>query len=373
MHPTTAPDAPSPAPLRLGVIGAGGIGAVHAAAAQRAGWQLAAVADPDPARAAALAALHGEGRAFDDPAVLLACEDLDAVAIASPNDTHRPLAEAALRRGLSVLLEKPAGLDAAECRRIEAVASTAPGILQIGLVCRSAPVAQVAKSWIDAGRLGRVYHARATLLRRRGIPGLGGWFTQRSRSGGGPLVDLGIHVIDLLLHLLGGPRVLRASGAVSATFGTPIDRYLCTEMWGGPRRDDGLFDVEDHATALLRLEGGVVFAIEVAWAANLPPGAVADGVVLLGDRAGLAFEPLGRTLRIAGEEAGSLVDLEPLLPPGDPTELAWRGQYERFAAAIRGEAGPLATIAECRRVQAVIDAIYRSAEAQREVEVEDPA
>jgi predicted dehydrogenase len=362
----TPPTPPSQG-LRLGIVGAGGIGRVHADAAVRAGWQVAAVADPNPLRREALAAAHRGAIAVESLEALLAGEAVDAVAIAGPNDLHRPLALAALAAGRHVLLEKPAGLDAAECGEIERAAAKAPGVLQIGLVCRATPVAASARAWIAAGRLGRIYHARAAILRRRGIPGLGGWFTQRDRAGGGPLIDLGVHAIDLLLHLLDGPRPLRASGVTHACFGTPIDRYLCTEMWGGPPDPAGRCDVEEQATALLRFEGGLSMQIDVAWAANLPPGAVKDGIVLLGDRAGLAFEPLGSELRIAGEEGGSLIDLQPHLPPGDAGEIAWRRQYEAFAAAIRGEAAPLATIAECRRVQEIIDAIYRSAAEGREV------
>lgn len=359
-----------PAALRLGLVGAGGIGEVHADAAKRAGWSLVSVCDAEASRAAALAARHGAVAAADLDA-LLADDSLDAIAIATPNATHRPLAERALGAGRHVLLEKPAGMNAAECDLLGKAEAASDGILQIGLVCRHTPVAAEVRRIVASGRLGTIYQARANLHRRRGIPGLGGWFTDRSRSGGGPLIDLGVHVIDLVLHLLDQPRVLRASGATYATFGHDIERYVHQEMWGGPPQPGGVFDVEDQASALLRLEGGATIEVNVAWAANLVENAVRDGILLLGDRGGLFFEPLGNTVRIATEEDGRLVDVAPVLDAEDGGQAAWRRQYEAFAAAIRGEAPGVATVGECRRTQAAIDAIYRSAEAHREVEVED--
>lgn len=356
-------------PLRLGIIGSGGIGAIHADAATRAGWTVAAFADAEPSRAERLAASHPGAVAHRDAAALLADSSLAAVSIATPNATHRPLAEQALAAGRHVLLEKPAGLDAAECDAIERIAASSRGILQIGLVCRSSPASRVARSLVEAGRLGSIYQARASLHRRRGIPGLGGWFTTRSMSGGGPLIDLGVHVIDLVMHVASPGRALRASGVTYAHFGRPAGDYRFHDMWGGPPRLGGPFDVEDHATALVRFEGGFSLEVNVVWASNLPEGALRDGIVLFGDRGGLSFEPLGREVTLATEEDGHLVDVKPITPPEEGGQAAWRRQYEGFAAAVRGEAPPLATIGECRRVQQVIDAIYRSAREGREVEV----
>jgi predicted dehydrogenase len=366
--PDSTPASASASP-RLGLVGAGGIGEVHADAARRAGWTLAAIVDSDRARADTLAASQPGCRVAADLESLLADRSLDAIAIATPNVTHRPIAEQALAAGFHVLLEKPAGLNAKECDALAAAERSSGRILQIGLVCRSTPVAHAVKSIVASGRLGTVYQARASLHRRRGIPGLGGWFTDRSKSGGGPLIDLGVHVIDLVLHVLGQPKATRASGATYAHFGRDIERYVHLEMWGGPPRAGGVFDVEDQASAMIRFDGGMTFEVDVAWAANLPDGAVRDGIVLLGDRGGLFFEPLGREVKIATEEDGHLVDVQPLLSPEDGGQAAWRRQYEAFAAAIRGEGPPAATVAECRNTQAIIDAIYRSSAEGREVEV----
>lgn len=319
-------------------------------------------------RAAALTGRVG-GKAAASIDELLALPGLEAVAIAVPNAAHADCAVRALERGKHVLLEKPMALSLAECDRILAAAERAGTVLQMGFVCRGTPASIAAKELIDAGRLGRIYHAKCSIYRRRGIPGLGGWFTTKAQSGGGPLIDLGVHVLDLVRYLAGSPKSLRASGACYGTFGRPIADYRFVEMWAGPPKLDGVFDVEDHATALIRCEGGCTIEMNVTWAMNQPDGALKDGVFLFGDRGGVAFQIFGNELTLATEENGRIVDVKPLLPPGDTMTKAWDDQYAQFSAAITRGVKPHASGADGRAIQALIEAIERSSAEGREVEV----
>src|SRR5690606_17392739 len=156
-----------------------------------------------------------------------------------------PLSVAALKAGKDVLVEKPMGLNANECREMNAAAKAKDRILQVGFVQRYSSVATTVKKFVDAGRLGNIYHAKANYYRRRGIPGLGGWFTTKALSGGGPLIDLGVHVIDLITYLMGSVRPVRVSGKVYANFGKRMKDYVFESMWAGPPRLDGVCDVED--------------------------------------------------------------------------------------------------------------------------------
>lgn len=355
-------------PLGIGIVGAGAIGTVHAEAALRNGVRVVGVWDIHPARADALTGRVGghAARSLDE---LLALPEVEAVAVAVPNVSHAECAARSLERGRHVLLEKPMAMSVAECDAILAAAGRSERTLQMGFVCRGTPTSRAAKQFVDAGRLGRIYHAKCSIYRRRGIPGLGGWFTTKAQSGGGPLIDLGVHVIDLVRWLTGKPQAERASGACYATFGRPIDRYRYVDMWAGPPKLDGTFDVEDHATALIRCEGGLTIEVNVTWAMNQPDGALKDGIFLFGDRGGLAFQVFGNEVTLATEEEGRIVDVKPLLEQGDALAKAWDAQYQQFVRAVRDGVAPHATGEDGRAIQAIIEAIERSSAERREVEV----
>lgn len=352
----------------LGMIGCGGIGIVHAQAARRAGIKIVGAWDIVPERAALLVAEHG-GQAAPNIDALLAMNGIAAVVVAVPNDRHCECACAALKAGKHVLLEKPMALNRAQCDEILAAATASSGRLQMGFVCRGSPAALTVKQWIDAGRFGEIYHIKASLYRRRGIPCLGGWFTNKRQSGGGSLIDLGVHVIDLALHLAGHPKVERVSGATWSKFGHPISEYRYTSMWSGPPKVDGIFDVEDAATALIRCSGGLTIEVNVTWAANIPEGSTKDGISIWGSRAGTNFDIFGKEVSIASEEQGMLVDIKPQFDATNPMDQAWDQQYRHFQEMVTQGKTPFATGAQGRSLQSVIDAIYESSTLNREVEI----
>ena len=354
---------------RIGIIGAGSIGRVHARHAAREGLSVVAAWDPVPE---AVEALRAERSGVVHEATLeslLARRDLDGVVIAVPNDLHEPLAVQALQAGKHVLLEKPMATSVAACDRIIEAASRAGRQVQIGFVCRRLPAVELASALRVAGRFGRIYHAKASLYRRRGVPGLGGWFTTKSRSGGGPLIDLGVHLIDAVLEVMGRPRVLHASGATYANFGRRMKDYAFTHMWAGPPRLDGDCDVEDHATALLRCEGGATIEVNATWAMNVPDASLPDGLAIFGDAGGCRFGMQDRTLTLATEAEGRPADLTPHFVADDPMQQAWDAQARAFARMLASGGPAVATAAQGREVQAVIEAIYRSASEGREVNV----
>ncbi|MEN0111613.1 MAG: Gfo/Idh/MocA family oxidoreductase, partial [Planctomycetota bacterium] len=211
--------------MRIGILGAGAIGEKHAAAAAGVGLTVARIVDRDADRATALAADY-DAACGSDAAELFGDPEVDAVVIGVPNCFHKPLAADALRAGKHVLLEKPMALSAAECDELIDVAEETGRLLQIGYAHRFTTVGAAAKSIADAGDLGEVYHAKAHLTIRRGIPGLGGWFTTKAMSGGGCLIDLGVHLIDLALHLMGQPEATSVSGKAYSKFGVKLRDYV---------------------------------------------------------------------------------------------------------------------------------------------------
>lgn len=352
--------------MRVGIIGAGAIGEKHAAACRAVGVEVGWVIDRDEARAAKLAEAY-QAAAKADPTPLWEDGSVGAVIVAVPNAFHKPLATQAMAAGKDVLLEKPMGLTAAECDELVAAAETTGSLLQIGYAHRFTAVGAAAKRFIGSGALGEVYHAKAHLHLRRGVPGLGGWFTNKALAGGGALIDLGVHLIDLLLYLTGEPKPVAVTGKAYSKFGVRMREYVFESMWAGPPNYDGAFDVDDHATAMIMLEGGATLDLQVAWACNLPTQSSPDSMVaVLGDRGGVSFELFGDHLLTRSETAGFNSEARLALPAVDPMA----DQMADFVAAVAAREHIVgASPAEGRRVQAIVDAIYQSSESNRPVEL----
>ena len=349
--------------VRVGLIGAGSIGRAHAAAIVKAGGDLVAIADANAAAAQALAGQHKVPTAVSDYRQLLKQADIDAVSIALPNYLHAPVALAALAAGKHVLCEKPMAMNVAECKRINAAAARAKRVFQVGLHHRHVAECRAAKDMIVAGKLGKVYHAMVHAVRRRGVPGRGGWFTTRAKAGGGPMADIGVHMLDLTLWLMGHPRPVAVSAQTYRKF-IHRDDYTCTGMWSAPV-PGGPTDVEDYIVALIRFAGGATVTLECCWAANVTANLWQTQV--LGDKAGVMVKP-NDSLTIAGQDGMLLTDTVPQIVKSEP----FPSEFAGFLAACRagkGPAAPSANGAQGQYIQAVIDAVYKSARAGKEVRI----
>ncbi len=355
--------------IGLGIIGAGSVAWLHAEAAAKAGVRVAGICDLEGAKARALAVEHANAVATDSLESLLGRDDVDAVVVAVPNCHHKQVAIDAMRAGKDILLEKPMAMSVAECDETIAVAEQTGRLLQMGFVCRGAPAAVAAHRLVGEGRFGRIYHVKASVYRQRGIPGLGRWFTNRAMSGGGALMDVGVHLVDLAMHMTGFPRPARASCVCTGMFGNPVGSYAFEEMWSGPPDAAGLFDVEDAATALVRFDGGLSLELNVTWAANVNPEYLRDAVTLLGDKGGCVADLWNNELIVTTERDGRVVSEKHALPDGDAWGSAWQRQHERFRDCVKSGTRPDPSGADGRAIQTVIDALYRSAAEDREVEV----
>ncbi len=351
--------------VKIGIVGAGAIGSVHAKTCKRMGVPVLGIADLSAKAGQALANAEGIPQVTTNPAEMFANPEIDAVIIGVPNKFHKEVAMAALKAGKDVLLEKPMAMSVAECREINKLVKQKKRVLQMGFTNRYAPVSQTAKAFVDAGDLGKVYHAKANIYRRRGIPGLGGWFTTKAISGGGPLIDVGVHIIDLALFMMDFPKPLRVSGKVYANFGPRMKNYVYESMWAGPPKLDGKFDVEDSAHALVRFEGGLTMEINAAWAGNFPENSVQNLMGFFGDKGGMAFELGGKSLRIAKEENGHNINISPTLREGNN----WDEQLRQFVHSVETRSEPGASGTKGQIVQSIIEAIYESSTKDREVEL----
>ena len=347
---------------RIGIIGMGSIGTVHAKAlATVPEAKLAAVCDALPERLAESARTFGVEAQFTDYKRMLRTANLDAVYVCVGNWRHCDATLAALKAGAHVFCEKPMALNAAQAKRMVATAKKARRLLQMGMVWRHKAESRLVKECIEKGDLGRVYHIRVVLRRRRGVPGLGGWFTTKAKSGGGGLIDLGVHLFDLVMWLSNQWKPQRVSAQTFAEFGRRMKDYVYVGMWAGPPRYDGVCDVDDYATGLVRFGAQSTLSFEVSWAGNNEQG---NRVEILGDKGGVrCFD--GKPAELFTEMNGRLANVQLQCAENN----AFDAQAANFVGAVLGRGKPLATGDQGLILMRLLDAVYRSSRLGREVEV----
>lgn len=349
--------------LRVAVVGIGWAGRQHLEAyANSEDVEILGLAGMEPALLAELQAEYGIPHAVARWEDLLALDGLDAVSVAVPTFLHEPIAVAALEQGLHVLSEKPIARNGDEGQTMVDAARRAGRVLDVAFNHRRRGDVAALERVIGDGRLGRPYYVKAAWLRRSGIPSLGSWFTSRDLAGGGPLVDIGVHVLDLALHLLGEPRVLSVSASTYAELG-PRGRGGGDY---GKQAADSAFEVEDFASAFLRLEGGVTLLLEAGWAAYREAEDLIE-LRMYGTDGGAELRRVGVPSEAAPDLRVFTEDGE--YAPGIGPSAGHQGVIDDFLAAVRaGEAewhrhdGSVA-LTRAR----VIDACYLSATEHREV------
>jgi predicted dehydrogenase len=355
-------------PLAVGVIGLGYAGRTHTHAyAQIPGVRVVALAGQEPDRLAELGAQYGIPYLYHDYQDLLARDDLDAISVCTPNALHAPIAIAALGQGRHVLCEKPLARTGTEAEAMVAAARKAGRVLQVAFNHRRRGDISVLRRCIDEGGLGRIYHAKASWMRRTGIPTLGSWFTNRELAGGGPLIDLGVHVLDMALHLMDEPDALTVSAATYAELG-PRGRGSRDPRQGDKTGIGSAYEVEDLATAFIRLSGGATLELEASWAVY---GSAGDdyGVTVYGTEGGAEITVLNYgwedTLRIYTDVAGAPAVIAPQVTKGE----GHLGVVRDFVATVRGGDWAAHDGSDGLRRTRIIDACYASAQAGREVTV----
>src|SRR5688572_17053713 len=196
---------------KVGIIGAGWPGRKHAEGYQGAGgFAVVAVADLIPSRRRAVMEQFKVPREYADADALIADKDVEVVSVCLPNHLHLPVTLAALKAGKHVVCETPPALNAAEAKKIAAAAAKYGKTVLYAMQRRFGGNEQAAAQAIEKGYAGNVLHARAAWTRTRGVPSGTGWYADRSKSGGGAMLDLGLHMLDLGWSLLGEPRPLSA-------------------------------------------------------------------------------------------------------------------------------------------------------------------
>jgi len=352
--------------LKVGIIGTGAISNVHLNGyAKSRVAHIHALADVDREALARRAEQHNvpPERCFTDHRKLLKLAELDAVSVCTPNSLHCRQTVDALAAGKHVLCEKPMAMNPAEAQKMIDAAAKAGRELQIGLHNRFRSDAAFIKRLADDGALGNIYYARCQAVRRRGVPSWG-VFGQMDKQGGGGLIDIGVHMIDLTWWLMGGPKPVRVTGQTYQTIGNQKGHVGSFGRW-----DYKTYTVEDFACGLVRFDNGATMSIECSFNANLNENR--QGCQLVGDKGGAGISPLAVQI----EMNGHLTDCTPnnVDRADQPHPLGKLTDHEKEVVAfcrsiLKGTPVPVPAT-EAIQTQKIIDAIYRSAKTGKEVTI----
>ena len=343
--------------LKVGVIGVGGIAQVH-----YPGWhqsphtELIALSDLDPKMLKQRGAEQNISLLYEKPLDLIKNPDIDIVDICTPNAYHAPLSIAALEAGKHVICEKPLAPAPKAIQSMIAARNKSKKLLMTAQHFRFQSSAQALKKVIDGGVLGSVYHARSWMLRRSGAPTRPG-FIQKKHSGGGPCIDIGVHILDLTLWFLGHPRPVSVSGVTQNRLSKLPGAF---SDWGGPIPKS--WDVEEFAAAMVRFKNGATLVLEVSWLLNHKTTGEDMQMWLYGEQGG-AHWPENEILTTNNKTKQHL-NTQVLSGEGiEPHAL----ECMAFAEAVaEGKPSPVPA-EQSLDVITILDALYRSAAAGKEV------
>jgi predicted dehydrogenase len=335
---------------KVGIIGGGWPGLAHAKGYREAGgFTIVAVADLIPDRREKLAVDSPKARQFTDAMEVVKDPEVEAVSICLPTAMHVPIALAALKAGKHVMLETPPGRSVRDSKQLETAAAKRGKILSYAFQRRFGGAEMASQQAIEKGYAGEAIHARSTLMRTRGIPVGTGWYSDKSQSGGGALLDLGIHMLDLGWALLGHPR--------------PVSAFAVTyQKFQGLAANVETEAVEDSAFALLKFEGGKSLELAVSWAINQPPAQNGTTCRVHGSMGAIeVYTPTGPVLYRSSEARSGSKPTE----LKQPKVVGHTAMLRQFRESILGKATPTVGASQGVLLMQMMEGLYRSAQTSK--------
>lgn len=346
--------------LRVAFIGAGGIAGTHMR-------YLRDMPDVELVAAADVAAESVKRRctefqiphSFSDYEDMLQKVEVDAVSVCTPNGLHAPCTIAALEAGNHVLVEKPLAMNAEEGSRMVETAERQERKLVIGFQHRYEPRTQFVKNAVDDGTLGRILYGRVQALRRRGIPNWG-VFGRKDLQGGGPLIDIGVHVLEMCHFTMGSPEPVAASGLTHTYLGNKPSSVI--SQW--PNWDHKTYTVEDLAVGHIRFKDGSSLSIEASFAAHIEKNEW--NFTLLGEQGGATWDPP----TIFSDQHDHMVNTHPQFLPSGTRADHFRMKMRNFVDHVLYDKPTMAPASHGLMVQKMLDGLYKSATLGSEVAIE---
>jgi predicted dehydrogenase len=347
--------------VKIAVVGAGSISESHLRSyKENPQAELYAICDLNEERARAKAEKYGIPNVYTDYNELLKDPNIDAISVCTWNNGHAPISIAALNAGKHVLCEKPLCKTVEEAVAVEEAVRSSGKTLQVGFVRRYASNTRIVKEYIDNGEFGDIYYAKATCIRRLGNPG--GWFSDIERSGGGPLIDLGVHVIDLCWYLMGRPKVKSISGNTYRKLGNRSNvknlNYYKAADYNAEHND-----VEDLANAVIRFENGASLLVDVSFTLHAKKDEIS--VKLFGEKGGFEVEP---ELSIVTEKYDTILNVTPQINNlSFDFVKGFQDEIDHFIGVCLGERETLSPVEDGVEMMKMLCGIYESAEKGIEV------
>ena len=345
--------------LRVALIGAGGIAGAHMRYyAKMEDVELVALADVSKESMARRAEEFKVADCFTDYHKMLEKIRPDAVSICTPNGLHAPAAIAALDAGAHAIVEKPMAMNAREAQTMISVAKRRRRKLVIGFQHRFDPRTQFIKNAVEGGQLGKVVYARVQALRRRGIPNWG-VFGRKDLQGGGPLIDIGVHVLETTHYAMGSPKPVAASGGTFTYLGDRKSSVV--SQW--PNWDYKTYTVEDLAVGQIRFENGAVLHLEASFAAHIEKDIWTFQI--MGEKGGATWDPPA----LFCDDLGHMVNISPGWLPRDSAADCFAIKMRNFVDHVLYDKPTGAPAEHGLMVQKMLDGIYESAEKGREIRI----
>lgn len=344
--------------IRIGLIGAGNIAQNSHIPSylKRDDVELVAVCDMNEARAKEVKEKYGMKYAVNKIEDIVSIDEIDAVSVCVWNNAHAKAAIAAASAGKHVLCEKPMAMTVVEAEAMCKAARSNKIVFMMGFTNRYRIESMIIKEMADAGRFGEIYYSKAGWLRRRGTPL--GWFTDLSKAGGGPVIDIGVHVIDLTWYFMGKPKPISVCSTVHRN---KLGDYKTkgVSRWKAFDTDDLKFEAEDSAAGMIRFENGASMNFEISWAINGKDTGTYSNI--FGTKAGASLKPF----EIYGEEAGYLSDSTPVVNLANDNPFLT--EIGHFIECIKEGKEPISTPEDGVQVQKILNGIYDSAKAGKEI------
>lgn len=350
--------------IKIGIIGTGNISNYHIGGYKTHPdtCEVVAVCDIDEEKVKKYAAKNGVERYYTDYNEMMAKEKLDAVSVCTWNVAHKDAAIAALKGGANVICEKPMAINEEEAAEMKKVSEETGKLFMVAFARRFGNDADILKNFIEKGTMGDLYFAKATYLRRNGCPG--GWFGDKKYSGGGPLIDLGVHVIDLVRYLSGCPKPVSVYGVTYNNLGT--NRAVGGQSWVSSTTGfDFKYTVEDFASALIRFDNGMTLAVEASFNLNIKNDI--GSIELFGTKSGAKIDP---EIEFFTDMNGVLVDVKPHGNTGRNFIELFNREISHFVDCVRNGTDCRSKAEDGVVLMRIIDAIYKSAETGSEVKLD---